>query len=109
MKVRHALSWNWLSPAIAVETMSGALALYRADLLWDEAENYLRDAMVKSLAANNVDLGARDAQGRTAADIAKGAASSSGRSVSQPHPETEALLRQLMANKTPPTASTQPQ
>ncbi|GIE94413.1 glycosyltransferase family 2 protein [Paractinoplanes rishiriensis] len=27
----------------AVETMSGALALYRADLLWDEAEEYLRD------------------------------------------------------------------
>lgn len=27
----------------AVETMSGALALYRAELLWDEAEDYLRD------------------------------------------------------------------
>jgi ankyrin repeat protein len=64
--------------------------------------------LVKSLAANNVDLNAKDAQGRTAADIAKGAASSSGRSVSQPHPETEALLRQLMSakNPNPPTAST---
>jgi ankyrin repeat protein len=64
------------------------------------------NGLVKSLAANNVDLGARDGQGRTAADIARGAASSSGRSVSQPHPETEALLRQLMAGKSPPTAST---
>jgi hyaluronan synthase len=29
----------------AVETMSGALALYRADLLWDEAEGYLQDTV----------------------------------------------------------------
>jgi ankyrin repeat protein len=64
------------------------------------------NSLVKSLAANNVDLMAQDTQGRTAADIAKGAASSSGRSTSQPHPETEALLRQLMAGKNPPTAST---
>lgn len=28
----------------AIETVSGALALYRADLLWDEAQEYLRDA-----------------------------------------------------------------
>ena len=27
----------------AIETMSGALALYRADLLWDEADEYLTD------------------------------------------------------------------
>ncbi len=59
------------------------------------------NGLVKSLAANNVDLIAKDAQGRTAADIAKGAASSSGRAVSQPHPETEALLRQLMSGKSP--------
>jgi ankyrin repeat protein len=65
------------------------------------------NGLVKSLAANKVDLLAKDSQGRTAADIAKGAATSSGRSVSQPHPETEALLRQLMAGKaSPPTAST---
>ncbi len=62
--------------------------------------------LVKSLVANNVDLMAKDAQGRTAADIAKGAVSSSGRAVSRPHPETEALLRQLMAGKSPATAST---
>jgi ankyrin repeat protein len=65
------------------------------------------NGLVKSLAANNVDLAAKDAQGRTAADIARGAASSSGRAVSQPHPETDALLRQLRAGKSPPpTAST---
>src|SRR5690348_7371337 len=46
--------------------------------------------LVKTLAANNVELFAKDAQGRTAADIAKGAASSSGRATSQAHPETEA-------------------
>jgi hypothetical protein len=39
---------------------------------------------------------AQDSRGRTAADIAKGAASSSGRAAAQPHPETEALLRKLM-------------
>ena len=64
------------------------------------------NGLVKSLAANNVDLSAQDAQGRTAADIAKGATSSSGRAAAQAHPETEALLRQLMASKNPPTAST---
>jgi len=64
------------------------------------------NGLVKSLAANNVDLTAKDTQGRTAADIAKGAASSSGRAASQAHPETEALLRQLMAGKNPATAST---
>ena len=53
-----------------------------------------------------MDLTAKDAQGRTAADIAKGAASSSGRAAAQAHPETETLLRQLMAGKNPPTAST---
>ena len=64
------------------------------------------NGLVKSLAASNVDLTAQDSQGRTAADIAKGAASSSGRAAAQAHPETEALLRQLMASKSPPTAST---
>ena len=64
------------------------------------------NGLVKSLAANNVNLTVQDAQGRTAADIAKGAASSSGRAAAQAHPETEALLRQLMAGKSPPTAST---
>jgi len=63
------------------------------------------NGLVKTLAANKVDLSARDSQGRTAADIAKGSASSSGRASAQPHPETEALLRQLMSGAGPPTAS----
>jgi ankyrin repeat protein len=61
--------------------------------------------LVRTLVASKIDLVAKDAQGRTAADIAKGSATSSGRSSSQPHPETEALLRQLMASASPPTAS----
>ncbi|MEJ1962009.1 MAG: ankyrin repeat domain-containing protein [Gammaproteobacteria bacterium] len=63
------------------------------------------NGLVKTLASNRADLAAKDAQGRTAADIAKGSASSSGRASSTPHPETEALLRQLMAGQSPATAS----
>jgi uncharacterized protein len=55
------------------------------------------NGVVKTLAANKVDLMAKDARGRTAADIAKGAETSSGRAAARAHPETEALLRQLMA------------
>jgi ankyrin repeat protein len=57
--------------------------------------------LVKTLAANKADLLAKDAQGRTAADIAHGAATSSGRATANAHPETEALLRQLMSGATP--------
>jgi ankyrin repeat protein len=53
--------------------------------------------VVKSLVAHKADLLAKDTQGRTAADIAKGSATSSGRAAATPHPETEALLRKLMA------------
>ena len=63
------------------------------------------NGLVKTLATNKVDLTAKDAQGRTAADIARGSSSGSGRASSQPHPETEALLRQLMSGGNPPTAS----
>jgi ankyrin repeat protein len=63
------------------------------------------NGLVKALAANNADLTLKDAQGHTAADIARGTASSSGRATAQSHPETEALLRQLMAGKSPPTAN----
>jgi len=63
------------------------------------------NGLVKTLAANNVDLMAKDAQGKTAADIAMGGATSSGRAAAQAHPETEALLRQLMAATSPPVAS----
>jgi hypothetical protein len=56
---------------------------------------------VKALAASKIDLFAKDAQGRTAADVAKGTATSSGRiSGGRAHPETEALLRELMSAAT---------
>jgi ankyrin repeat protein len=64
--------------------------------------------MVKSLVSNKIELMAKDAQGRTAADIAKGASTGSGRSAARAYPETEALLRQLMASAATPVASTQP-
>jgi ankyrin repeat protein len=55
------------------------------------------NGVVKTLAAHHIDLFAKDAQGRTAAEVAQGAATSSGRSTGgRAHPETEALLRQLM-------------
>jgi ankyrin repeat protein len=63
------------------------------------------NGVVNSLAAHHIDLMAQDKQGRTAADIARGAASSSGRAASVPHPETEALLRQLMSRAVTPAAS----
>jgi ankyrin repeat protein len=66
------------------------------------------NSLVKTLAANKVDLAAKDSQGRTAADIAKGGASSSGRAVARAYPETEALLRQLMAGASPPVATVNP-
>jgi ankyrin repeat protein len=59
------------------------------------------NGVVKALAAQKIDLFAKDAQGRTAADIAKGTATSSGRSSGgRAHPETEALLRELMSAAT---------
>lgn len=63
------------------------------------------NGLVKTLVAHKADLMATDARGRTAADIAKGSASSSGRAASLPHPETEALLRQLMSSAGAPTTT----
>jgi len=53
--------------------------------------------VVRTLVAHHADVFAKDGRGRTAADIAMGSASSSGRLLSEPHPQTAALLRQLMA------------
>lgn len=54
--------------------------------------------LVKTLAAHNADLLAKDARGRTAADIAMGISNGgSGRLSFTPHPETAALLRALIA------------
>ena len=60
--------------------------------------------LVKTLAERHANLLAQDSHGRTAADVAMGSASTSGRAASEAHPETAALLRQLMANSTQPTA-----
>jgi uncharacterized protein len=60
--------------------------------------------VVRALAAHHADLFVKDARGRTAADIAQGTTSSSGRSFSEPHPQTAALLRALMAAAGTPLA-----
>jgi len=64
--------------------------------------------LVRQLVAHNVDLMAKDARGRTAVDVAMGSAGSSGRASSEPHPQTVALLRQLMAQSPPVAAATVP-
>jgi ankyrin repeat protein len=60
--------------------------------------------LVRTLAAQHADLMAKDSRGRTAADVAMGGPSSSGRASAEPHPDTAALLRQLMAGVAPPVA-----
>ncbi|MEO6184720.1 MAG: ankyrin repeat domain-containing protein [Steroidobacteraceae bacterium] len=56
------------------------------------------NSLVATLAESRIDLFAKDARGRTAADLARGEASTSGRAAGgQARPETEALLRRLMA------------
>jgi ankyrin repeat protein len=68
------------------------------------------DSVVTSLAAHHADLLAKDARGRTAADIAEGSASSSGRASAAAHPETAALLRKLMEGaSTAPVAANAPE
>jgi ankyrin repeat protein len=53
--------------------------------------------LVRALAAGKADLMVKDSRGRTAADVAMGGPSSSGRASAEPHPDTAALLRKLMA------------
>ena len=61
--------------------------------------------LIKALAAHNADLTVKDSRGRTAADIAMGNnGGASGRASVEAHPETAALLRQLMADARPPVA-----
>lgn len=64
--------------------------------------------LVRTLADRHANLLAKDARGRTAADVALGSASASGRASAEAHPETAALLRQLMADAAQPTASNGP-
>jgi uncharacterized protein len=56
------------------------------------------NGLVETLAGNGIDLHAKDARGRMAVDMTRASATSSGRGGSgAAHPETEALLRKLMA------------
>jgi len=65
--------------------------------------------LVKTLAAHNADVTNKDAHGHTAADIAMGnSGGASGRASVEAHPETAALLRQLMADARPPVAGNLP-
>jgi ankyrin repeat protein len=65
--------------------------------------------LVRTLAERHANLMAKDARGRTAADVAQGSsAGASGRSSAEAHPETAALLRQLMADAAQPTADNAP-
>jgi uncharacterized protein len=64
------------------------------------------NSLVSALAAGRADLFAKDARGRTAADLTRGEASASGRSAgAQARPETEALLRRLMSAANAPAGS----
>jgi hypothetical protein len=70
---------------------SGATALHGA-------ANWGYNSVILALAERGADLSAKDARGRMAVDLTRGEASTSGRAAgSQPRPETEALLRKLMA------------
>src|SRR6266850_2246094 len=63
-------------------------------------------AFVKFLAENGADLQAKDADGRTALDLARGAGRSGVRgSAAEPFPETAGLLESLMTAKGIPLAS----
>ena len=64
------------------------------------------NSLIETLVAGGADLYAKDSRGRTAADLARGSATSSGRDTSgRARPETEALLRRLMAANPPPPAT----
>lgn len=56
--------------------------------------------VVRALAARGARLDIKDARGRDAADAAMGIGNASGRTSSDPQPQTAALLRELMAART---------
>lgn len=97
------------------EAISAAQALLEAGVNVNETDRNGQTALhgaatwgwndlVKALAEHHANLLAKDARGRTAADVAMGSASASGRAASEAHPETAALLHQLMANGNQPIA-----
>jgi ankyrin repeat protein len=62
------------------------------------AANWGFNSLIRVLAAGRADLQAKDSQGRMAVDLTRASTGSSGREGSrQARPETEALLRELMA------------
>jgi hypothetical protein len=62
--------------------------------------------LVQVLASRGIDLQAKDARGRMAIDQTRPSATSSGRGGSgAAHPDTEALLRKLMASNANVTSS----
>ena len=61
-------------------------------------------AFVEFLAANGADLQAKDANGRTPLDLAKGV-SGNGRGAAESFPKTVALLESLIAAKGGPVSS----
>ncbi|MEO8314926.1 MAG: ankyrin repeat domain-containing protein [Pseudomonadota bacterium] len=62
------------------------------------------NSVIAALAEGKADLFAKDSRGRTAADLTKGEAGTGGRAAgSVAQPETEALLRRLMAASQPGT------
>jgi ankyrin repeat protein len=63
------------------------------------------NSVVSLLAARNADLFAKDGRGRVAADLTRGEAGGGRSAGIQAQPETEALLRRLMAAATPPVAA----
>ena len=64
------------------------------------------NSLISVLAGHHADLFAKDARGRTALDLTLGESSASGRAGgAQPRPETEALLRRLMAAAQPAGAA----
>jgi ankyrin repeat protein len=64
--------------------------------------------VVTRLAAHGADLFAKDGRGRTAVELTKGEPGGGRSAGTPPRPATEALLRKLMAEATPPTATAAP-
>jgi hypothetical protein len=87
---------------IRAQDNTGATALHGA-AIWGW------NTVIEELAARKADLFAKDARGRTAVDLTRGETAASGRAgAAVPRPETEALLRKLMAGSAPATASVAP-
>ena len=83
--------------------MPSALAVPNQTALHGAAERGF-DKFVEFLVANGADLQAKDANGRTPLDLAKGV-TGNGRGAAESFPKTVALLESLMAAKGIPLSS----